>query len=141
MQPINGLIVAATTGEGLTLDDGELARLVDVAAEELAESGSPMPLLMGLSGSDTRKLERALEDTSSWPVDGYLIACPYYTRPSQDGLVRHFSILADATSRPIVIYNIPYRTGVNLANDAMLRLAERSKHCGRQGLLRRSRTV
>jgi 4-hydroxy-tetrahydrodipicolinate synthase len=57
------------------------------------------------------------------PVDGYLVACPYYTRPSQEGLYRHFAALADATARPIIIYNIPYRTGVNLANETMLRLA------------------
>jgi 4-hydroxy-tetrahydrodipicolinate synthase len=71
-----------------------------------------------------------LETTAHWPVDGYLIACPYYTRPSQDGLYRHFSALADATTRPILIYNIPYRTGVNLCNDTMLRLAERGNIVG-----------
>ena len=62
--------------------------------------------------------------TSTWPVDGYLIACPYYTRPSQEGLYRHFAALAGATARPILVYNIPYRTGVNMANDTLLRLAE-----------------
>src|SRR5262249_45625326 len=56
--------------------------------------------------------------------DGYLIACPYYTRPSQLGLYRHFAALAENTAKPILIYNIPYRTGVNLGNDEMLRLAE-----------------
>jgi 4-hydroxy-tetrahydrodipicolinate synthase len=58
------------------------------------------------------------------PIDGYLITCPYYTRPSQVGLFEHFSVLADNTPRPILIYNIPYRTGVNLGNETMLRLAE-----------------
>jgi 4-hydroxy-tetrahydrodipicolinate synthase len=119
-QPIDGLILAATTGEGLTLDDNEVGRLVQVTAEERRDR---MPVLLGLSGSDTRKLLKALDHTARWPVDGYLIACPYYTRPSQDGLYRHFSALAGHTERPILIYNIPYRTSVNMSNDTMLRLA------------------
>src|SRR5205807_869884 len=57
-------------------------------------------------------------------ANGYLIACPYYTRPSQEGLYRHFAALAGATDRPILVYNIPYRTGVNTSNETLLRLAE-----------------
>jgi 4-hydroxy-tetrahydrodipicolinate synthase len=66
----------------------------------------------------------ALERTRDWPAVGYLVACPYYSRPSQDGLYRHFAALAGHTDKPIIIYNIPYRTGVNLANATLLRLAE-----------------
>lgn len=123
--PIDGLILAATTGEGLTLEDEELAQLVAVAAEERARAGAALPILLGLSGSDTRRMVRRLQSTADWPIEGYLIACPYYTRPSQEGLVRHFSILAENAAHPILLYNIPYRTGVNLGNEAMLRLAER----------------
>ena len=68
--------------------------------------------------------------TAAWPVDGYLIACPYYTRPSQAGLAAHFAALSDATAQPIMIYNIPYRTGVNLGNETLLRLAERANIVG-----------
>ena len=123
-EPIDGLMLAATTGEGLTLDDEETSRLVDLTAEELTAAGRPLPLFLGISGSDTRKLVKALERTAAWPIDGYLIACPYYTRPSQEGMIRHFSALAESTARPIMIYNIPYRTGVNLGNEAMLELAK-----------------
>ena len=129
-EPIEGLILGATTGEGLTLDEQEVERLAALSAAELAEAGKRMPLLLGLSGSDTRKVAAALERTARWPVGGYLIACPYYTRPSQEGLVRHFSLLADSTTRPILIYNIPYRTGVNLGNEAMLELARRANIVG-----------
>lgn len=122
-EPLDGLILAATTGEGLTLDESETERLVAIVAEELAASGRRLPLFLGLSGSDTRKLAKSLAHTASWPLDGYLIACPYYTRPSQDGMVRHFTALAETAARPIMIYNIPYRTGVNLGNAAMLDLA------------------
>jgi 4-hydroxy-tetrahydrodipicolinate synthase len=120
-QPVDGFILAATTGEGLTIDDDETERLVAIAAEETAGKN---PIYLGVSGSDTRKLGNALRRTVAWPIDGTLIACPYYTRPSQEGLYRHFAALAGATTRPILIYNIPYRTGVNMANDTLLRLAE-----------------
>lgn len=120
-QPLDGLILAATTGEGLSLDEAETERLVAVAAEET--DGGP-PLWLGLSGADTRKLAAALAQTAAWPLDGYLIASPYYLRPGQEGLYRHFRTLAEATERPILLYNIPYRTGVNLTNETLLRLAE-----------------
>lgn len=123
-EPVDGLILAATTGEGLTLDDAEVERLVFITAEAVAEKGGTLPLYLGLSGSDTRKLVKTLTHVANWPVQGYLIACPYYVRPSQAGLYRHFSALADTTERPILIYNIPYRTGVNLGNQTLLRLAE-----------------
>lgn len=122
--PIDGLILGATTGEGLTLDADELECLVNVSQAELATIGRSLPVYLGLCGSDTREVAKALHGTANWPVDGYLIACPYYTRPSQDGLYHHFSALAASTPRPILIYNIPYRTGVNLGNETMLRLAE-----------------
>jgi 4-hydroxy-tetrahydrodipicolinate synthase len=122
-KPIDGLIVGATTGEGLTLDDAEIEQLVTLTATAQCDFDFRVPLVLGVSGSDTRKLTKWLARTQSWPLDGYLIACPYYTRPSQAGLMLHFTALADATARPIMIYNIPYRTGVNLANETMLRLA------------------
>ena len=123
-EPIDGLILAATTGEGLTLDDAEIERLVKTVRVELATTNRRMPLFLGLCGSDTRKGLKTLHHTANWPIDGYLIACPYYTRPSQVGLYQHFARLAENTPRPILIYNIPYRTGVNLGNETMLRLAQ-----------------
>jgi 4-hydroxy-tetrahydrodipicolinate synthase len=114
------MILAATTGEGLTIDDDETARLVEIACEEVAHR---IPVFLGVSGSDTRKVGKTLRRTAGWPVDGYLIACPYYTRPSQGGLHQHFAALAGETARPIMVYNIPYRTGVNMTNDTLLRLA------------------
>lgn len=128
--PIDGFILGATTGEGLTLDEAEAERFAHLCRREIDGAGRPVQLYLGLSGSDTRKLIKALAHTSSWPVEGYLIVCPYYTRPSQAGLYRHFAALAGSTSRPIMLYNIPYRTGVDLGNEAMLRLAELSNIVG-----------
>lgn len=120
-QPIDGFIAAATTGEGLVLDDDETRRMVDTIVDTVAWH---RPVFLGLCGSDTRRLAQRLAATATWPVDGYLVTCPYYTRPSQEGLYRHFAALAGATDRPILVYNIPYRTGVNITNDTLLRLAE-----------------
>src|SRR3978361_368053 len=129
-KPIDGLIVGATTGEGLTLDDAETEQLVTLTAAAQRDFGLRVPLYLGMSGSDTRKMVKWLQHTADWPLDGYLIACPYYTRPSQHGMLLHFASLADATPRPVMIYNIPYRTGVNLGNETMLRLGERRKSVG-----------
>jgi 4-hydroxy-tetrahydrodipicolinate synthase len=126
-EPVDGLILAATTGEGLTLDEPETERLVAVAA---AARDRALPMFLGVCGADTRKVAAALARTASWPIDGYLIACPYYVRPPQEGLYRHFAALAGATEKPIIVYNIPYRTGVNLANATLLRLAELSNIVG-----------
>jgi 4-hydroxy-tetrahydrodipicolinate synthase len=122
-QPLDGIILAGTTGEAMTLTEAELARLVEIAADEV--SGA-VPLYLGVCGSDTHAQARQLAAQQNWPVDGYLMTCPYYTRPSQDGLYHHFSALAAETDRPVLLYNIPYRTGVNLANETILRLAELS---------------
>ena len=126
-QPIDGVIIAATTGEGLTLNDDEIAELAAVAATRI---NGRIPLMLGLSGGDTARLAATVEQTGSWSVDGYLISCPYYSRPSQEGLFRHFATISQATERPVIIYNIPYRTGVNLLNDTLLSLAEISNIVG-----------
>ena len=122
--PIDGLILAATSGEGMTLDIDELERIVALARAETAEGKRYMPICLGLSGSDTARMCDTIDETAAWPIDGYLIASPYYSRPSQRGLLRHFGVLADHASWPVVLYNIPYRTAVNLDNDTLLQLAQ-----------------
>ena len=122
--PVDGLVLAATSGEGLTLGMTELERLVTLTRAEIAESGRYMPICLGLSGASTLKMQDMLDETAAWPIDGYLIASPYYLRPSQRGLLQHFSALADHASWPIVLYNIPYRSAVNLTNETLLQLAE-----------------
>jgi 4-hydroxy-tetrahydrodipicolinate synthase len=121
--PVDGFILAATSGEGMSLRADELERLVTATRSELSVGGRHLPILLGLSGASTTKLLDALDETATWPIDGYLIASPYYIRPSQRGLVQHFTALADHASWPIVLYNIPYRTGVSLTNETLLQLA------------------
>jgi len=121
--PIDGLILAATSGEGMSLGSDELKRLVAVTRAAISESRRYLPICLGLSGASTLKMLDTLDETAAWPIDGYLIASPYYTRPSQRGLVQHFTTLADHASWPVVLYNIPYRTAVNLTNETLLQLA------------------
>ena len=121
--PVNGLILAATTGESLTLEPEETERLVFAMRDEIGRDRN-LSICLGLSGSNTRALLNTLDRTAAWPIDGYLISCPYYSRPSQQGLLRHFTALADRAHHPVMLYNIPYRTSVNLGNEAMLRLAD-----------------
>ena len=121
--PVNGLVLAATTGESLTLEPRETERLVFTVRNEVGGTRN-LPVSLGLSGSNTSALLDTLDRTAAWPIDGYLISCPYYSRPSQHGLELHFGALADRAAHPVMLYNIPYRTGVNLGNEAMLRLAD-----------------
>ncbi|WP_407166660.1 4-hydroxy-tetrahydrodipicolinate synthase family protein [Bradyrhizobium sp. ORS 111] len=121
--PVDGLILGATSGEGMSLSLEELEGLVSVVLAELSASSRHLPVCLGLSGASTARMKDALDDTADWPISGYLIASPYYTRPSQRGLLQHFTALADHTASPIVLYNIPYRTAVNLTNETLLTLA------------------
>jgi 4-hydroxy-tetrahydrodipicolinate synthase len=122
-QAVDGFILGATSGEGMTLRPRELERLVDIVRDEMAASRRTLPICLGLSGADTARLKEQLDETADWPIDGYLIASPYYVRPSQRGLLAHFETLADHAAWPLVLYNIPYRCGVNITNQTMLRLA------------------
>jgi 4-hydroxy-tetrahydrodipicolinate synthase len=122
--PIDGFILAATSGEGLMLKLDELEHLVAAVRAELAALPRILPVCLGLAGAATHKMQEMLDETAAWPIDGYLISAPYYLRPSQRGLLTHFSALADHASWPIVLYNIPYRTSVNITNETLLRLAQ-----------------
>lgn len=120
---LRGFVLAATTGEGQTLDDAELERLTCICADEISNCDREMQLYLGVSGSDPRKIQSLLQHTQTWSIDGYLISGPNYLRPSQEGLKRYYEFLAGSTGRSIMIYNIPYRTGVNVLNETMLELA------------------
>ena len=128
--PVDGFILGATTGEGLTLDLAELERIAAVTRAEVRASGRPIAAYLGLSGSNTAKLCETLDETAVWPIDGYLISTPYYARPSQRGMLQHFTVLAERATHPLMIYNIPYRTGVNLGNETMLQLADHGNIVG-----------
>lgn len=127
---VQGFVLAATTGEGLALTRDETRRLVELTDDVLSAHDDRAPVILGLCGASTAAVVEAVRGADGWPIDGFLIASPHYVRPSQEGLRRHFETLADATDKSLVIYNIPYRTGVNLLNDTLFRLAERPNIVG-----------
>jgi len=118
---VAGIFPLGTTGESPTLDDDEMEAVID---HTLSVVAGRVPIYVGLSGNATRKVLKTLARIERHAVAGVVAVCPYYNRPGQDGLREHFTRLAEATDREIVVYNIPYRTGVNLANDTLLQLAE-----------------
>ena len=118
---VTGMFPLGTTGESPTLDEDEMEASVD---RTVAVVAGRVPIFVGIGGNATAKVLKTLARLERYPVAGIVSVCPYYNRPSQDGLRAHFTRIAEATPREILIYNIPYRTSVNLANDTLLRLAE-----------------
>jgi 4-hydroxy-tetrahydrodipicolinate synthase len=118
---IAGMIPLGTTGESPTVKDDEFEQILAVTQEEV---GGRLPVYVGAGGNDTGTVLAKLAKAEAMAADGILSVCPYYNRPSQQGMYAHFRRIAEATDLPIIIYNIPYRTGVNLANETLLRLAE-----------------
>ena len=118
---VDGLFPLGTTGESPTLDEAEIDELVD---RTVTRTAGRVPVFVGVGGNATRKVAKELKRLERFDFAGIVSVCPYYNRPSQDGLLAHFRSLAAATDRAIVIYNIPYRTAVNLSNDSLLELAE-----------------
>jgi len=118
---VDGLFPLGTTGESPTLDEGEIEAVIERTLEVAA---GRVPVFAGVGGNATRKVEKELKRLERLPFAGIVSVCPYYNRPGQDGLIEHFRRIAQATDRDVVIYNIPYRTAVNLSNDSLLELAE-----------------
>ncbi|MSP75603.1 MAG: 4-hydroxy-tetrahydrodipicolinate synthase [Rhodospirillaceae bacterium] len=118
---VDGLFPLGTTGEQPALDEAEVDELVD---RTVAAAAGRVPVFVGVGGNATRKVAKELKRLERFAFAGIVSVCPYYNRPSQDGLLAHFRSLAAATDRALVIYNIPYRTAVNLSNDSLLELAE-----------------
>ena len=134
---IAGIFPVGTTGESPTLDDDEMEAIVD---RTLSVVAGRLPVFVGIGGNATRKVLATIRRLHRYDFSGIVSVCPYYNRPSQDGMREHFTCIAEATDRPIVIYNIPYRTSVNREPDAAApgRAAE---HRRGQGLVRESRPV
>lgn len=117
----DGLFPLGTTGESPTLDEDEAERLIE---RTLEVADGRVPVFAGVGGNATAKVVKSLKRLERLPLAGIVSVCPYYNRPSQDGLVAHFRAVADAAGRDMLIYNIPYRTAVNLSNESLLALAE-----------------
>jgi 4-hydroxy-tetrahydrodipicolinate synthase len=118
---INFLVPCGTTGESPTLSQAEQKRVVEITVEE---ARGRVPVLAGAGGYNTAEvIERALE-FKSIGADGILSVTPYYNKPSQEGLYQHYKAIASAVALPIVLYNVPGRTGCNIEPATVTRLAE-----------------
>jgi len=124
---IRGLIPNGTTGECPTIEEYEFEELLDRTVEY---SNGRLPIYYGLGGSNTHKVIKQLKIVEKYKVDGILSVSPYYSRPDQNGLYEHFNAISDSTDLNIIIYNIPYRTGRNMENETLLKLAERTNIVG-----------
>ena len=117
---VNFLCVLGTTAETPTLTDEEQHLIRETIVRIV---GGTRPLLLGFGGNDTAGMLRRMKSDTFNGMDALLIVTPYYNKPSQEGLYRHYRTLAEASPLPIVLYNVPSRTGVNLTADTTLRLA------------------
>ena len=117
--------ILATTGETPTLTAQEKQTIKDMVVEIVQ---ARVPILMGCGGNNTAAVVEELKTADFKGIDGILSVCPYYNKPSQEGLYQHFKAIAAATELPVVLYNVPGRTGVNLKAETTVRLARDCKN-------------
>jgi len=126
-QGIHFLVPCGTTGESPTLSEDERTRVVEICVEE---ARGKVPVLAGAGGYDTKEAIHAARVMERAGADGLLSVTPYYNKPSPDGLFQHYKAIADSTKLPIVVYNVPGRTGVNVDVDTLVRLSTLSNIAG-----------
>lgn len=117
----DGVVIAGTTGEAATLTDQEQLRLVELAVREL---GGRATVIAGVGSNDTRHATELTESATELGADAMLSVTPYYNRPNRRGIVRHFEEVSRATDKPIILYNIPTRTGTDMPNDLLAELSQ-----------------
>lgn len=114
------LCILATTSEAPCLSTEEKEKVKQLVIEV---NRGRLPLLMGCGGNNTKAIVEELKNSDWCGIDGVLSVCPYYNKPSQEGLYQHFKAIAEASPLPVVLYNVPGRTGVNLKAETTVRLA------------------
>jgi 4-hydroxy-tetrahydrodipicolinate synthase len=117
------LVALGTTAETPTLTATEKAEVVRFVKDQKGD----LPLVVGMGGNDTRKIIKQIRKFDFEKVDGLLIVTPYYNKPNQEGMFRHYSAIAKECPVPIILYNVPSRTGVNMEAETVIRLAEESE--------------
>ena len=115
------LCPCGTTGENPTLTDAERMRIIEIVAEE---ANGKTPILAGAGGYDTRTLIALAAEMARRGATGFLSVTPYYNKPTQEGLYQHYRAFAESTPLPIIVYNVPGRTGVNVEVSTLTRLAQ-----------------
>ena len=116
---VAGFVALGTTGEPSSLRHDEKKAVLDTVLDE----ANGCPVVVGLAGNNVAELHAQSHELNTLPLSGILVPAPYYVRPSQAGLLGHFTSLADISAHPVVLYDIPYRTGVTIEVDTLLTLA------------------
>ena len=120
-QGIDALVICGTTGEASTLTDAEHKEAIRFAVERI---NGRVPMIAGTGGNDTAYAVELTKYACEAGADACLVVTPYYNKATQNGLVKMFTAIADASTKPIILYNIPSRTGVNIAPETFVKLAE-----------------
>ena len=119
---IDGIVVCGTTGEGSTLSDAEHKQAISFAVKQVS---GRVPVIAGTGSNDTAYALELTKFACSAGVDGVLVVTPYYNKATQNGLIKLFTAIADVSTVPVILYNVPSRTGVNIKPETV---AELSKH-------------
>lgn len=114
------LVIFGTTAETPTLTEAEKSELAQFI---ISRNAKRLPIVMGIGGNNTRTVVETIRNTDLSQVDAVLSVVPYYNKPSQEGIYQHYRAIAQATATPIILYNVPGRTGVNMTAETVLRLA------------------
>jgi|WetSurMetagenome_2_1015567.scaffolds.fasta_scaffold23640_2 4-hydroxy-tetrahydrodipicolinate synthase len=118
---VHFLVPCGTTGESPTLDHDEHLKVVETTVRTAA---GRVPIIAGAGGNNTPKVVLMIAELKKIGADGILSVSPYYNKPTQEGIYQHYRTLAESTDLPIIVYNVPGRTGSNIMPDTLLRLAE-----------------
>jgi 4-hydroxy-tetrahydrodipicolinate synthase len=118
---INYLVVMGTTGESVTLDKSEKSAILSCV---IKKSRNRVPIVLGIGGNNTAEVVQSLRSADLEGVHSILSVAPYYNKPNQEGLFRHFCEVSKASPKPVILYNVPGRTGSNMMAETTLRIAE-----------------
>ncbi|MBR7101906.1 MAG: 4-hydroxy-tetrahydrodipicolinate synthase [Clostridia bacterium] len=113
---VNGIVVLGTTGESPTVDEGERRELISFAKERI---GGRVPLIVGTGSNNTKRTQNYTRDAEKYGADGILAVTPYYNKASINGLIEHYKEIASVTSLPIILYNVPSRTGLDMGTPTL----------------------
>ncbi len=117
---IAGLVPCGTTGESATMTDDERDRVIEIVVDQTA---GRVPVIAGTGGNDTRRTIEATRRANELGADAALVVVPYYNKPTQAGMLAHYTAVAESTDLPLVLYNVPGRTGVTMTAETTLELA------------------
>ena len=122
---ISGVVPCGTTGESPTLSHGEHLKVI---SETIDQVEGRIPVIAGTGANSTEEAIHLTEEADKAGADGFLLVAPYYNKPSQEGLMAHFGALAERTEKPIVLYSIPSRCGIEISTSTVARLHEKYPH-------------